>query len=130
VNERLRASVIIPVLNDADHLARTLERLGRDPRVEVIVVDGGGHDEQMAALADRNPYACWLWSSAGRGRQMNLGAAHAHGRWLLFLHADTQLADGWLEELESAARDPTIVGEVSGSGSIHHVNGRVGSSEA
>src|SRR5579883_313610 len=41
-------SVIIPVLNEADHLAQTLNGLRSAANVEVIVVDGGSQDQTVA----------------------------------------------------------------------------------
>lgn len=40
--------------------------------------------------------------SKGRGRQMNAGAQRANGDMLLFLHADSQLPDGYDEAMQSA----------------------------
>ncbi len=56
---------------------------------EVIVVDGGSHDDTLARatpLADRV-----LISERGRAAQLNTGAHIARARVLLFLHADTRL---------------------------------------
>lgn len=86
-----RLSVIMPVLNEGEALAATLDRLAelRALGVEVIVVDGGSHDAtiQRARLrADRVVIAL-----RGRASQMNAGAEKANGDVLLFLHADTRL---------------------------------------
>ena len=88
-------SVVVPVLDEAGVLARSLHPLqsvrGRD--VEVIVVDGGSRDgtphvaRPLCDLVLRTP--------RGRARQMNAGAAAARGDTLLFLHADTRLPSGW-----------------------------------
>ena len=87
-------TLIVPVLNEAGHIAATLRSLAgwRAHGAEVIVVDGGSTDatrEACAGLADQV-----LSAPRGRARQMMLGAAHARGTVLLFLHADTQLPPG------------------------------------
>jgi rSAM/selenodomain-associated transferase 2 len=84
-------SIIMPVLNEAATIAAALETLAelRASGHEVIVVDGGSHDN-TAALA--TPLADYVVSSPrGRATQMNAGAAIARGDVLLFLHADTRL---------------------------------------
>ncbi len=85
-------SVIIPALNEAQNIVETLKRLQamRARGHEVILVDGGSRDataSKAAPLVDSVVHA-----SAGRARQMNVGAAKARGDILWFLHADT-LAD-------------------------------------
>jgi rSAM/selenodomain-associated transferase 2 len=84
-------SIIVPCLNEAAGIARTLEDLRplRERGVEVIVVDGGSSDHTLplaAPLADRAMVAI-----RGRAAQMNAGAAAARGGVLLFLHADCRL---------------------------------------
>ena len=84
-------SVIVPVRNEADHLAETLAGL-RDALQEgdeLIVVDGGSTDASVDIArqgADRV-----ILSAPGRARQMNAGARQARGDWLWFVHADTRL---------------------------------------
>ena len=95
-------SVVVPVLDEADTLAQSLRPLQsvRAHGVEVIVVDGGSRDRTRCVaspLCDR-----LLDAPRGRARQMNTGAAHARGRVLLFLHADTQLPSGWAELVRDA----------------------------
>lgn len=103
-------SVVLPVLDDATELAHALESLGDDRRVAIIVVSAGERTPAMAALEQAAPHVRWLTSEPGRGRQMNRGASGAGGDWLLFLHADTRLPAGWLEELERAGRLTSVVG--------------------
>ena len=103
-------SVIVPVLDEVGGLEGALASLGGLARVEIIVVNGGERTPAMIALERAAPHVAWLTSPPGRGRQMNLGARRAHGDWLLFLHADTRLPEGWVDELERAGRQPAVVG--------------------
>ncbi|RPJ48970.1 MAG: glycosyltransferase [Betaproteobacteria bacterium] len=87
-------SVIIPALNEAEHIATTLDSLQplRRRGAEIIVVDGGSDDgtvELARGGADRV-----LTAPRGRARQMNAGAAAASGEILCFLHADSRLPEG------------------------------------
>ncbi|MSP98776.1 MAG: glycosyltransferase [Betaproteobacteria bacterium] len=90
----MKLSIVIPVLNDAAVLGKTLASLAplRARGHEVIVADGGSEDgtrEIAAPLADRV-----VAGPRGRARQMNAGAAAAIGDALVFLHADTRLPAG------------------------------------
>jgi rSAM/selenodomain-associated transferase 2 len=88
----MRLSIVIPALNEAEHIRDTLQPLQslRARGHEVILVDGGSDDDTpraAAALVDR----C-LTAPAGRARQMNAGVVSASGDILWFLHADTRVA--------------------------------------
>ncbi len=99
-------SVIIPVVNEADHLPILLDDLKaqQDISLELIVCDGGSTDgsEALATAAG----ALLVRTPKGRGVQMNTGAQHARGRYLLFLHADSRLTD--LTQLNQAIRALTV----------------------
>jgi rSAM/selenodomain-associated transferase 2 len=81
-------SVVVPTLNEAAVLARTLEALPTG-FAEVVVADGGSTDATVAIAREHG--ARVTASPPGRGPQMNAGAAAAKGDVLLFLHADTVL---------------------------------------
>jgi len=90
----MRLSIVIPVLNEAPLIEQTLKALQplRAVGHEVIVVDGGSHDDTVLRS---KPYADKiLQGSRGRSRQMNAGATLASHELLLFLHADTLLTEG------------------------------------
>jgi rSAM/selenodomain-associated transferase 2 len=87
----LRLSIIVPALNEAQGIERTLRALQplRARGHQVIVVDGGSADatvELARPLAD-----LVLAAERGRAAQQNAGAAAAAGDVLVFLHADTLL---------------------------------------
>lgn len=87
-------SIIIPVFNEERTIAETLSPLLNLDDVEVLVVDGGSTDQtrQICEAQGVRVVPC----QAGRGRQMNAGAALAKGELLLFLHADTRLPPEFL----------------------------------
>ncbi len=102
-------SVVIPALNEAHYLARTLDAARRGGPHEIIVVDGGSMDgtREIARAHD----AVVLSARAGRATQMNRGAAMATGEWILFLHADTLLpADYATHVRQTIALPDTVAG--------------------
>jgi rSAM/selenodomain-associated transferase 2 len=91
-------SVIIATLNEEVNLPVTLRQLADHPDVELIVVDGGSVDRTVEPAQRFTPYV--FRTLPGRAQQMNLGARHATGDILLFLHADTFLLPGALDEIQ------------------------------
>ena len=112
-------SVIIPTLDEEVSLPVTLRQLADHPDVELIVVDGGSTDRTIEIAQQFTPYV--FVSRPGRARQMNVGARHATGDILLFLHADTFLMPGALDEIQRR-----IVGDgaIGGAFDLHVDSGR------
>ena len=92
-----KISIIIPALNEAATIGRTLSHLDGIDNLELIVVDGGSIDG-TAELA-RSQGAKVIQSNPGKAIQMNTGAAAAAGDILVFLHADTRLPEGFRHEI-------------------------------
>jgi rSAM/selenodomain-associated transferase 2 len=92
-NSQDRISVIVPTLNEEQNLSGVLDSVRAGGAYEVIVVDGGSSDGTVD-LAESSG-ATVIRTRAGRGHQMNVGAAAAGGEVLLFLHGDTQLPEGF-----------------------------------
>jgi rSAM/selenodomain-associated transferase 2 len=93
-------SVIIPTFNAASTLPETLSALipaAVDGLVREVIVSDGGSTDSTERIADSAGVE-FLKSPAGRGQQLAAGSARARFPWLLFLHADTVLKEGWIRE--------------------------------
>lgn len=97
----------MPTLNAEDTLARSLSALV--PGVveglikEVVVVDGGSDD---ATLEIADSTGCTIiHGDAERGLQLWQGCRAARGDWLLILHPDSQLGDGWMDQVQAHIRN-------------------------
>jgi rSAM/selenodomain-associated transferase 2 len=103
----MRVSIVIPTLDEVDHLGPTLRSVrAQSGPAEVIVADGGSSDGTVALA--RRMGATVVTAERGRARQMNRGAEQARGDALLFLHADTLLPAGALGAVRYALADPTV----------------------
>lgn len=106
-----KVSIIVPVLNEASCLGRTLRHLQilDPPAAEIIVVDGGSTDATVSiatksgvqvAIADQD--------QRGRAAQMNLGSKLATGDILCFLHGDTLVPDDLVTLVNTTLANPQI----------------------
>ena len=102
-------SIIVPMLDEAEGIARALGAIRRGaPEAEIIVVDGGSGDSSVAIaapLCDRV-----IVESRGRARQMNAGAKLARGDTFAFVHADTLVPASFGADIAAALSDPDMVG--------------------
>jgi glycosyltransferase involved in cell wall biosynthesis len=96
-------SVIIPTLNSERRLPRCFDSLigaaVRGVVREVIIADGGSSDATLAIADAAGAKA--LQADKSRSACLIAGAAGARGDWLLFLHPETVLEQGWDAEVES-----------------------------
>jgi glycosyltransferase involved in cell wall biosynthesis len=98
--------VIIPTYQAESGLSRLLPQLAGE---RVIVSDGGSADGTLMCAARAG--ACLAVGAKGRGAQLKLGAKLAAlsgdaDDWFLFLHADSQLPDGWRHVVTTAMAQP------------------------
>jgi len=103
-------SVIIPTLNEDEHLPKMLQALGQNACAhEVIVADGGSIDGtvRIAREAGATVVNC---TQPGRAEQMNAGGRVSRAEIFLFLHADTLVRSSHLRQIEVALNNPGIVG--------------------
>jgi rSAM/selenodomain-associated transferase 2 len=107
-NRTLKISVIIPALNEAESIQRSIETsLALSPH-EIIVADGGSIDDTVTIAQKLD---CRVMESPrGRASQQNTGAAAATGDVLLFLHADSWLVPEARQQIENILASPKIPG--------------------
>ncbi len=84
---------------------RSLQKL--EGEKEIIVVDGGSHDETVSLA--RAQGAQVLSAGPGRGVQMHAGALQATGDVLWFVHADTTPPTHALKEIQKHLKMPSVV---------------------
>ncbi len=96
-------SIVIPVYNQFKHTYHCLESLARltdKNSFEIIVIDDCSDDETQTAIKNidgityhRQP------QNGGFIESCNTGADLAQGKYLLLLNNDTEVLNGWLDEL-------------------------------
>lgn len=94
-----KIAVVIPVLNDRDHLRRLLTTLERHPDLELVVVDGGSSDNPQE-ISSRATFI--QTTKPGRGRQVALGIKQATREWIWVLHADSFVHEENVESIGTA----------------------------
>jgi glycosyltransferase involved in cell wall biosynthesis len=96
-------SVVIPTANSERHLPRCFDSLipaaVRGMVREVIVSDAGSTDGTLAIADAAGAHV--IRGRKGRGAQLMDGAGIAKSDWLLFVHPETALEQGWDVEAES-----------------------------
>lgn len=111
-----RVSIVMPTLNEASCLRRTLRHLSLldPPAAEVLIVDGGSTDETLAIARHthqafpQTEMRILSTEQCGRSLQMNRGAEAATGDILCFLHADTLVPDDLVTVVTDTLTDSTV----------------------
>ena len=102
-----KLSVVIPTLNAQQVLPSTLESLMEGVLAGVIgdlvIVDGGSTDATINIAKEVG--ATFLATKPSRGGQIFAGVSACKCDWILILHADSRLSQGWVE-LFPTAPDP------------------------
>lgn len=99
VSDIAKVSIVIPVYNEEKLIIPLQKQLSAlKTRCEIIFVDGGSTDRTVSLI---EPGYKVLYAGKGRASQMNKGAAESTGDILFFLHCDSELPDGALEEIRN-----------------------------
>lgn len=106
-------SVVIPTLNEGEMLHMTVNSILRQTaykNFEIIVLDDGSTDGSCDRYEQNSDPRVRLVRSQGRGvaRARNLGAAHAKGKYIVFIDAHCRVSANWLEEFVAALARPEV----------------------
>lgn len=108
----MTVSIIIPTLNESEHIGRLLAHLQQhaDQRLlDLLVVDGGSQDNTCELAAQHGARALQS-PEAGRAQQMNYGATLARGEILYFVHADCLPPATYLDDIDQALAEGFPIG--------------------
>ncbi|HEV3455877.1 MAG TPA: TIGR04283 family arsenosugar biosynthesis glycosyltransferase [Thermoanaerobaculia bacterium] len=109
----MRVAIVVPTLNEEATIANTLPAalaaLGPPAAGGELVVSDGGSADRTVEIA-RTLGVRVVTGPAGRGGQLNRGAAATSAEILLFLHADTTLPAGALAAIRDAISGAAIGG--------------------
>ena len=97
-------SVVIPTLDEAGNIGRTLDMLANQTHApaQIVVCDGGSSDETRAIVQDRvrsNSTVLCLECERGTARQRNAGARAATSELIVFLDADNSPSPSFCEDV-------------------------------
>ena len=96
-----KISIIIPTFNEANNLPLLLSDLSIiQKESEILIVDCGSEDRTVD-IGDIYGAKVYKSSERNRGLQLDIGAKHSKGEWLIFLHADTRLNHDWFRKMKS-----------------------------
>ncbi len=96
-------SIVVPLYNEGNNVVGLVKHIAELAGIhETILVDASNQEDSRAVLVKlsqklldaefvEKKFVLVGSESAGRGIQMNLGASHATGDILVFLHCDTRL---------------------------------------
>lgn len=103
-DDAVDCSVLVPVLQEERHIARTVDAMRRQRfsgQVEFLLVDGGSTDGTPAILAKlaREDVRIRVLENPRRTTPsgLNVALAHARGRWVARMDAHTEYPEHYLE---------------------------------
>jgi GT2 family glycosyltransferase/glycosyltransferase involved in cell wall biosynthesis len=112
-------SVVVLNYNQAETTLECLRALARAQSTlirEVIVVDNGSRDEELAILRSRHRTSDFKLVEVGENRFFsegnNIGVDFAHGDYIVFLNNDAFVEPGWIESLAGTMRSDPMVAAV------------------
>lgn len=111
-------AVVIPTWNSAAEIERCLTAVRPQSPAEIVIVDNGSRDDTVARVRALCPEARVIQNTENRGfsAACNQGVANSSAAHVLFLNADAQVDEGYLEmlvaTLEGDPRAASAIGKV------------------
>lgn len=121
-----KISIIIPVYNNPEGLAQTVESIERlkDDHFELIVVDDASSVSYDRFFKEKKIHWLRLPENSGPGYARNKGVQLSEGGILAFTDSDCTVPPDWLSKIRQAMEDPSVVA-VAGGYSQEHVTSLV-----
>ena len=111
-NEYPLVSVIVPVYNGKEHIAKCLDALSASsyPSFEIIVIDDCSTDDTVSIVQQKGVTILQTSKQSGPGVARNIGAQCAKGEILLFIDSDITVQKETISlVVNNFYRDPDIV---------------------
>ncbi len=106
----LKVSVVIPTLQEGKYIGKLLSRLSKiNPRLEIIVIDGGSTDETVS-IAKKLADKVYVLRERGIGKARNYGAYKSNGEIIVFMDADIDPPPNFLKKIISVFNKKNVVG--------------------
>ena len=112
-----RVSILLPVLNEAERIERSLDGLMLQPNEvsEILVIDGGSTDETqwlVQRYQRSDPRIRWVdaspvdehWTGKSWGLQFGLLNSNTESQWILCVDADVKVSEFLVRSLLAHAR--------------------------
>lgn len=105
-------SLVIPAYNEAAYIGPCLDSAIANTHgklQQIIVVDNASTDNTAGIARERPGVTVIREDRKGTGHARQTGLEHATGDIVVYIDADTQVPEGWVEKIERAFADPEVV---------------------
>jgi glycosyltransferase involved in cell wall biosynthesis len=103
MNSTFDLSIIIPMYNAKDTIAKCLDSICINKPIEVILIDDGSNDSTSEICknytSENSKFKYFHQENSGPGAARNNGIKHAQGKYIMFLDSDDYLESSELEKL-------------------------------
>lgn len=115
----MKVSIIIPVFNEEKVIEGCLKSLEKQTYqdLEIIIIDDGSSDKTLKVLSkfkiQNSKFKILEQNHLGAGSARNLGAKHATGKILVFVDADMEFDEKFIDKLIAPIRENKVIGTFS-----------------